>query len=105
MAANESIEDMDDSPLAMPADAEALRESFGDRKPPDITRKITACVACRKQKVDCTIEDSQSSLADPRRSNVTCVTLGHHARGAESEASRAPSIVACRCCLKKTQSR
>ena len=31
--------------------AVALRESFGDRKPPDITRKITACVACRKLKV------------------------------------------------------
>ena len=29
----------------------ALRQSFGDRKPPDITRKITACVACRKLKV------------------------------------------------------
>lgn len=31
----------------------ALREQFGDRKPPDITRKITACVACRKQKIKC----------------------------------------------------
>ncbi|EME44300.1 hypothetical protein DOTSEDRAFT_71961 [Dothistroma septosporum NZE10] len=31
----------------------ALRETFGDRKPPDITRKITACVACRKQKIKC----------------------------------------------------
>lgn len=29
----------------------ALREAFGDRKPPDISRKITACVACRKLKV------------------------------------------------------
>ncbi|RVX67866.1 hypothetical protein B0A52_08471 [Exophiala mesophila] len=33
--------------------ARALRESFGDRKPIDISRKITACVACRKQKVKC----------------------------------------------------
>lgn len=31
----------------------ALRSQFGDRKPPDITRKITACVACRKQKIKC----------------------------------------------------
>jgi hypothetical protein len=30
----------------------ALRQSFGDRKLPDITRKITACVACRKLKVE-----------------------------------------------------
>lgn len=29
----------------------ALRDTFGDRKPPEISRKITACVACRKQKV------------------------------------------------------
>ncbi|KAF2486478.1 hypothetical protein BDY17DRAFT_321267 [Neohortaea acidophila] len=33
--------------------AEALRESFGDRKLPDISRKITACVACRKLKIKC----------------------------------------------------
>lgn len=31
--------------------ATALREAFGDRKVPDITRKITACVLCRKLKV------------------------------------------------------
>lgn len=37
--------------MAPPSAAAALRESFGDRKPPDITRKITACVACRKAKV------------------------------------------------------
>ncbi|KAJ5928689.1 hypothetical protein N7466_007645 [Penicillium verhagenii] len=36
--------------LPSPPAVNALRESFGDRKPPDITRKITACVACRKQK-------------------------------------------------------
>lgn len=29
----------------------ALRDTFGDCKPPEISRKITACVACRKQKV------------------------------------------------------
>ncbi len=34
----------------------ALRESFGDRRPPDISRKITACVACRKLKVSFLIE-------------------------------------------------
>jgi hypothetical protein len=32
--------------------ATAFREAFGDRKLPDISRKITACVACRKLKVD-----------------------------------------------------
>jgi hypothetical protein len=42
---------MDDAPLPSTLEVNALRDSFGDRKPPDITRKITACVACRKQKV------------------------------------------------------
>lgn len=36
---------------AVPEPIRALRDTFGDPKPPDITRKITACVACRKQKV------------------------------------------------------
>lgn len=42
---------MEDAPLPSTLEVNALRDSFGDRKPPDITRKITACVACRKQKV------------------------------------------------------
>jgi hypothetical protein len=42
---------MEEVSLSSPPAVIALRESFGDRKPPDITRKITACVACRKQKV------------------------------------------------------
>lgn len=35
-----------------PSAAMALRDSFGDRKMPDISRKITACVLCRKLKVN-----------------------------------------------------
>lgn len=31
--------------------AKTLRDSFGDRKLPDISRKITSCVLCRKLKV------------------------------------------------------
>lgn len=30
---------------------QTLRDAFGDPRPPDISRRITACVACRKQKV------------------------------------------------------
>lgn len=47
MATAESAEEMDQSPLPVTAGAEVLREAFGDRRPPDISRKITACVACR----------------------------------------------------------
>lgn len=48
-----------DIELASPPAVSALRESFGDRKPPDITRKITACVACRKQKVSSIAGDNE----------------------------------------------
>ena len=37
--------------MSRPSAAAALRESFGDRRLPDISRKITACVSCRKLKV------------------------------------------------------
>jgi hypothetical protein len=37
--------------MSRPSAAAALRESFGDRRPPEISRKITACVSCRKLKV------------------------------------------------------
>ena len=36
---------------AVPSPVRELRDSFGDRKLPDISRKIVACVACRKMKV------------------------------------------------------
>ncbi|RFU23914.1 hypothetical protein B7463_g12426, partial [Scytalidium lignicola] len=39
--------------MALSSAAMALRDSFGDRRVPDISRKITACVACRKQKIKC----------------------------------------------------
>lgn len=42
----------------------ALRESFGDGKPPEISRKITACVACRRQKVKNKYQNVHVSLAD-----------------------------------------
>lgn len=37
--------------MSRPSAAAALRESFGDRRPPDISRKITACMSCWKLKV------------------------------------------------------
>ena len=54
-----------------PSAAAAIRQSFGDRKLPDISRKITACVACRRLKVD--TYDTQDSLVltESDRSNVT----------------------------------
>ena len=42
---------MEEPDVQVPLAIETLRENFGDCKPPNISRKITACVACRKQKV------------------------------------------------------
>lgn len=39
------------------APANAMGDSSGQRPPPEITRKITACVACRKQKIKCQMRD------------------------------------------------
>lgn len=55
---------------ASPADA--LREQFGDRRPPDITRKITACVACRKQKIKCHMRDSQPPCTRCKKRGLSC---------------------------------
>ncbi|KAF3386749.1 Transcriptional activator of proteases prtT [Penicillium rolfsii] len=63
---------MDDKPLASPPAVIALRESFGDRKPPDITRKITACVACRKQKVKCHMRDGQAPCSRCKKRGLPC---------------------------------
>ncbi|KAB8278869.1 hypothetical protein BDV30DRAFT_248760 [Aspergillus minisclerotigenes] len=47
-----------------------LRDTFGDPKPPDITRKITACVACRKQKIKCHMNESQPPCARCRKKGL-----------------------------------
>ncbi|KAE8414164.1 hypothetical protein BDV36DRAFT_299278 [Aspergillus pseudocaelatus] len=49
-----------------------LRDTFGDPKPPDITRKITACVACRKQKIKCHMNESQPPCARCRKKGLPC---------------------------------
>lgn len=50
----------------------ALREAFGDRKPPDITRKITACVACRKLKIKCHMDGGNPPCARCRKRQLPC---------------------------------
>lgn len=50
----------------------AFRESFGDRKIPDISRKITACVACRKQKVKCHMKDGEVPCSRCRKRGLSC---------------------------------
>ncbi|KKK16519.1 hypothetical protein ARAM_003071 [Aspergillus rambellii] len=62
---------MDLSLLSPPA-VSALRDSFGDRKPPDITRKITACVACRKQKVKCHMREGQTPCTRCHKRGLSC---------------------------------
>lgn len=52
---------------------QALRESFGDRKPIDISRKITACVACRKQKIKCHMPDESPPCTRCKKRGLSCV--------------------------------
>ncbi|KAL4872786.1 hypothetical protein BDV12DRAFT_126325 [Aspergillus spectabilis] len=58
--------------IPSPPAVSALRDTFGDRKPPDITRKITACVACRKQKVKCHMRDGQTPCSRCRKRGLSC---------------------------------
>ncbi|KAJ5128899.1 hypothetical protein N7448_002609 [Penicillium atrosanguineum] len=61
-----------DTSLPSPPAVSALRESFGDRKPPDITRKITACVACRKQKIKCHMREGQAPCSRCKKRGLPC---------------------------------
>ncbi|CAK7218501.1 hypothetical protein SEUCBS140593_003568 [Sporothrix eucalyptigena] len=64
------------TPLSPAASALALREFFGDRKPPEISRKITACVACRKLKIKCNMPDSKPPCTRCKRRDLSC-TVNH----------------------------
>ncbi|KAJ9144626.1 Transcription factor [Pleurostoma richardsiae] len=50
----------------------ALRDAFGDPKPPAISRKITACVACRKQKIKCHMRDSRPPCTRCKTRGLSC---------------------------------
>lgn len=50
----------------------ALRDAFGDPKPPEISRKITACVACRKQKIKCHMRDSKPPCIRCKKRGLSC---------------------------------
>jgi hypothetical protein len=50
----------------------SLREHFGDRKLPDISRKITACVACRKQKIKCHMQGSIPPCSRCKTRGLSC---------------------------------
>jgi hypothetical protein len=49
-----------------------LREHFGDRKLPDISRKITACVVCRKLKIKCHMQDGRPPCSRCKRRGLSC---------------------------------
>lgn len=70
---------------------QALRASFAGSAPPDITRKITACVACRKQKASQILRVYSATHAElVTRSSVTYAT-SLHVLGARNGAFHAPS--------------
>lgn len=63
---------MDAEPDPGSAAALSLRESFGDRRPIDISRKITACVACRKQKIRCRMINDEPPCIRCRNRGLSC---------------------------------
>ncbi|KAK7226763.1 hypothetical protein V2G26_014766 [Clonostachys chloroleuca] len=64
-------EPVKDSPLKLPLGPDALRASFGDRKI-DVSRKITACVACRKQKIKCHMPDASVPCGRCKKRGLPC---------------------------------
>jgi hypothetical protein len=49
-----------------------LREHFGDRKLPEISRKVTACVACRKQKIKCHMQNGIPPCSRCKGRRLSC---------------------------------
>lgn len=49
-----------------------LREYFGNRDLPDISRKLTACVACRKQKIKCHMQEGLPPCTRCKKRGVSC---------------------------------
>ncbi|KAF2653320.1 hypothetical protein K491DRAFT_718150 [Lophiostoma macrostomum CBS 122681] len=58
--------------MAPPSAASRFREAYGDRKPPDITRRITACVACRKLKIRCHMTNSKPPCSRCKGRGLPC---------------------------------
>ncbi|KUJ10169.1 uncharacterized protein LY89DRAFT_701095 [Mollisia scopiformis] len=50
----------------------ALRDEYGDPKPAEISRKVTACVSCRKHKVKCDLQNSGVPCTRCRKRGLSC---------------------------------
>ncbi|KAL5364404.1 hypothetical protein BJX96DRAFT_187757 [Aspergillus floccosus] len=70
-----------------PSAALSLRESFGDRKIPEISRKITACVACRKLKTKCHMNDNKPPCSRCKTRGLPCTVNKSLQMLLESDAS------------------
>ncbi|CAI6331898.1 unnamed protein product [Periconia digitata] len=58
--------------MAASSAAVRFRNAYGDRKPPDITRRITACVACRKLKIKCHMTNSKPPCTRCKSRGLPC---------------------------------
>ncbi|KAJ6153729.1 hypothetical protein N7470_006688 [Penicillium chermesinum] len=59
-------------PERPPSPVRQLRNSFGDPKPPEISRRITSCVACRKQKIKCDMPGAEPPCARCKKRGLSC---------------------------------
>ena len=91
------------APSSPPPRLNAFREEYGDPPPPDISRKITACVSCRKHKVgDFATYFHQRLIRDTFRSNAISKLPEYPALDARSVVCLVLLRRVCRCCLKTT---
>lgn len=63
---------MDETHPPQPVPIPTMREQFGDLPRPQISRKITACVACRKQKIRCQMEGDGRPCVRCRKRGLSC---------------------------------
>lgn len=50
----------------------SLRERFGNRKLPNVSRKVTACGSCRKQKIKCHMQDGRPPCSRCKIRGLSC---------------------------------
>ncbi|CZR68275.1 uncharacterized protein PAC_18174 [Phialocephala subalpina] len=63
---------MDHQASPAPQHLNAFREEYGDPRPPEISRKITACVSCRKHKVKCDLQNAGVPCTRCKKRGLSC---------------------------------
>ncbi|MAD81842.1 MAG: hypothetical protein CL912_02665 [Deltaproteobacteria bacterium] len=60
------------SASGIPVPTSSLQAELGGQVQVDISRKITACVSCRKQKVKCDVQQTGNPCTRCKRRGLSC---------------------------------